>query len=253
VHSFRSVIARALAALVIAGALAGDAAASTFNVSPTQVFLDGRTPSALLTLRNDSNEPLRFQLSVFGWDQSPTGEMTLTPTDDIVFFPALVTLAPKEERKIRVGRVVGAGELERSYRIFVEELPPLDSVTSGNAGVKVLTKMGIPIFVRPARESTALAIKDIAGHNGTLTFALANSGTVHVVPEKVTVRGFADGAPVFEKQLSAWYLLAGGRRDFDMPLSAADCARATSYQVEVAFAESKVDQRMAAPAGVCAQ
>jgi hypothetical protein len=38
-----------------------------------------------------------------------------------------------------------------------------------------------------------------------------------------------------------------------MPLSAADCARATSYQVEVAFGESKVDQRMAAPAGVCAQ
>jgi fimbrial chaperone protein len=253
VHSFRSVIARALAALVIAGALAGDAAASTFNVSPTQVFLDGRTPSALLTLRNDSNEPLRFQLSVFGWDQSPTGEMTLTPTDDIVFFPALVTLAPKEERKIRVGRVVGAGDVERSYRIFVEELPPLESVTSGNAGVKVLTKMGIPIFVRPSREATALAIKDIAGHNGSLTFAIANAGTVHVVPDTVTVRGFADGAPVFEKQLTAWYLLAGGRRDFDLPVSAADCARATAYQVEVAFGESKVDQRVAAPAGVCLQ
>ena len=252
-NRYRSVIVRALAALAVAGALANDAAAATFNVSPTQVFLNGRTSSALLTLRNDSQEPLRFQLSVFGWDQSPSGEMTLTPTDDIVFFPALVTLAPKEERKIRVGRVVAAGDVERSYRIFVEELPPLESVTSGNAGVKVLTKMGIPIFVRPAREATALAIKDIAGRNGSLRFAVANSGTVHVVPEKVVVRGFANGAPVFEKQLTSWYLLAGGRRDFDLPLSAPDCARATAYQVEIAFGESKVDQRVDAPAGICTQ
>ena len=252
-HPYVSTIVRALAAVAIAAACANEAAASTFNVSPTQVFLDGRTASALLTLRNDSAEPLRFQLSVFAWDQSPSGEMTLAPTEDIVFFPALVTLAPKEERKIRVGRVVAAGAVERSYRIFVEELPPLESVTGGNAGVRVLTKMGIPIFVRPAREATAVAIKDIAGHDGALTFTLANSGTVHVVPDRVVVRGLAGGEAVFEKQVSSWYLLAGGHRDFDLPLAAADCARATSFQVEVAYGDSKIDQRVDTPAGACLQ
>ena len=252
-NRYASALVRALAALAIAGVLAGDAAASTFNVSPTQVFLDGRTSSALLTLRNDSTEPLRFQLSVFAWDQSPSGEMTLTPTEDIVFFPALVTLAPKEERKIRVGRVVGAGDVERTYRIFVEELPPLEAITSGNAGVKVLTKMGIPIFVRPARETTTLGIKDVSGKAGTLTFTVANSGTVHVVPERVVVRGLAGAEAVFEKPVSSWYLLAGGRRQFDVPLAGADCARATAFQVEIAYGESKIDQRIDAPAGICAQ
>jgi fimbrial chaperone protein len=237
---------------LVAGALAGDAAASTFNVSPTQVYLDGRTSSALLTLRNESEEPLRFQLSVFAWDQSPSGEMTLTPTEDIVFFPALVTLAPKEERKIRVGRVVGAGDIERTYRIFVEELPPLDKGEGGNA-VKVLTKMGIPIFVQPARQAPAVAIKDVAGRAGALTFTVANAGTVHIVPEQVVVRGFAGDQAVFEKQVSMWYLLAGGRRDFDLPLTGADCARATAFQVEVAYGDTRINQRIDAPAGACLQ
>lgn len=220
-------------------------------MSPTQVFLNGRTASALLTLRNDSTEPLRFQLSVFAWDQSPAGEMALTPTEDIVFFPSLLTLGPKEERKIRVGRVVGQASMERSYRIFVEELPPLDSVTDGSASVKVLTKMGIPIFVRPAKEATSVAITDIEGHEGTLRFTVANSGTVHVVPESVVVRGLADGHAVFEGQLQAWYMLAGGRREFDFPLPTPDCARATTVQVEVSFGASKVDQRVNVPAGAC--
>jgi fimbrial chaperone protein len=251
VNKYFTVLVRACAAAAIAVVAASDAAASTFNVSPTQVFLDGKTSSALLTLKNESDEPLRFQLSAFAWDQNPAGEMTLAPTEDIVFFPALVSLAPGEERKIRVGRVVGAGDVERSYRIFVEELPPLEAAT-GNA-VKVLTKMGIPIFVRPARESSALAIRDLASRPGALTFTVANSGTVHVVPEHVVVRGLAGSETVFEKSISTWYLLAGGRRDFDYPLAGADCARVTTFQVEVAYGESKIEQRLQAPAGACGQ
>ena len=241
------------AAALIAGPLASDASAASFNVSPTRVYLNGRTSSALVTVRNDSTEPLRFQLSVFAWDQGPTGEMSLTPTTDIVFFPALVTLAPNEERKVRVGRVVDAGAVERAYRIFVEELPPLESVTQGgNVGVKVLTRMGIPIFVRPSKEATAVAIDDLGAQGGTLTFTLANSGTVHVVPESVIVRGLADGKAVFEGQLQAWYTLAGGRRDFDFQLPI-ECTRATAFQVEVNVGGSTIDRRVDAPAGACMQ
>ena len=75
---------------------AAPAHAATFSVNPTQVYLSGRTTTSLLTLRNDSDEPLRFQLSVFAWDQRPDGEMLLAPTQDVVFFPAMLTLAPKE-------------------------------------------------------------------------------------------------------------------------------------------------------------
>jgi hypothetical protein len=74
---------------------------------------------------------------------------------------------------------------------------------------------------------------------------------VHVVPEHVVVRGFAGSEAVFEKQVSMWYLLAGGRRDVDLPLAGADCARADAFQVEVAYGDTRINQRIAAPAGAC--
>ena len=241
------------AVLCLGGPLVGETLASTFNVSPTQVYLTGRDASALLTLRNDSDQPLRFQMSAFGWDQQRSGEMALTPTSDVVFFPALLTLGPREERKIRVGRVVGAGDAERTYRLFVEELPSLEAL-SGNPGeVKVLTRMGIPIFVRPLKETVAATIATVEHVDGALTFTLANSGTVHFVPTSIVVRGVADGRQVFEGQLQAWYILAGGRRDCAYQLPRPDCTRATALQVEVVYGSSKIDRRLDIPAGACTQ
>ena len=80
-------------------AAAGFVSASTFTINPIQVFLTDAAKSTVVTLHNTSAETLRFQLSVFAWGQSPAGEMLLTPTADIVFFPKLLTLGPREERK----------------------------------------------------------------------------------------------------------------------------------------------------------
>ena len=74
----------------------------------------------LLTLRNESNETLQFQLSVFAWTQSPLGQMELEPTEDVVFFPTLLTLKPKETRRVRVGSATPQDVREKTYRIFVE-------------------------------------------------------------------------------------------------------------------------------------
>jgi fimbrial chaperone protein len=244
---------KTFAVVVVALVVAAEASASSFNVSPTQVYLSGRDASALLTLRNETDEPLRFQLSAFAWDQQRSGEMALAPTTDVVFFPALLTLGPREERKIRVGRVVGVADAERTYRLFVEELPPLETLTSAGGEVRVLTKMGIPIFVRPPKETVAATVGTVEHVDGAVTFTLSNSGTVHIVPTSVTVRGFAGTERVFEGQLPAWYVLAGGSRDFAYNLPRPECARATSVQVEVAYGSSRIDRRLDIPAGACAQ
>ena len=86
----------------------GSADAATFSVNPTQIFLTGKSGSALLTLRNDSSELLRFQLSAFSWQQSASGELQLGPTKDVVFFPALLSLKPGEERRVRIGSLAPA-------------------------------------------------------------------------------------------------------------------------------------------------
>ncbi len=127
--------------------------AATFRVFPIRVDFDKQTKSALLTLSNESTEELRFQISAFVWGQNEAGEMQLTPTKDVTFYPPLLVLKPGQERKVRVGTAVPPGAVEKTYRIFFEELPGLQTsqVPAGGAQVKIITKMGVPIFVLQPR------------------------------------------------------------------------------------------------------
>ena len=243
------------AALIAASIIGGgpwtfNAEAATFTVEPTQIVFSNRTNSVLLTLRNESTETLRFELSVFKWGQSPSGEMQLEATEDIVFFPALLTLAPGESRRVRVGSATEFDSIEKSYRIFVEELPPVDR--QGN-GVRVLTKMGIPIFLRPAKEVAAANLSNLGQKSGKLFFTLSNEGTVHFVPKEIRVRGFAGSATAVDNRLDGWYVLAGGRREFDMPFPEAECSRITSVTVDVQFGSESLQERLQTPNGVCSR
>jgi fimbrial chaperone protein len=241
------------AALVAASIVAGGpwtftADAATFTVEPTQIVFSNRTNSVLLTLRNESTETLRFELSVFKWGQSPSGEMQLEATEDIVFFPALLTLAPGESRRVRVGSATEFDAIEKSYRIFVEELPPLERQGSG---VRVLTKMGIPIFLRPAKEVASANLTNLGQKSGKVFFTLRNEGTVHFVPKDIRVRGFAGSATAVDSQIEGWYILAGGRREFDMAFPEAECSRITSVTVDVQFGSESLQERLQTPNGVC--
>ena len=139
-NSDRAARCAVVAAIALAAVLSSVSPvfASSFTVNPTQIFLAPRTTSALLTLRNESDETLRFQLTAFAWDQSAEGEIKLQPTEDIVFYPALLTLAPKESRNVRVGTATRFEAVEKTYRIFVEELPSQEA-HDGQSAVRVLT------------------------------------------------------------------------------------------------------------------
>jgi fimbrial chaperone protein len=231
------------------GPQAGAAFAATFTVDPTQISLSGRTGSALLTLRNESDDTLQFQLSVFAWGQSPSGEMQLEATDDIVFFPTLLTLKPKETRRVRIGSATTQEVREKTYRIFVEELPPTGTTTG--SGVRVLTKMGIPIFVRPVKEVATATLNNLRQQDGALRFTLTNAGTVHVVPQSIKVRGLAGSNTAFDRELEGWYVLAGGRREFDMAFPKNACAQVTSIVVDILFESGKLQERLQTPNGAC--
>lgn len=232
-------------------AMAGVASAATFSVAPTQIFLAGKATTALLTVKNDSSEPVRFQLSAFAWQQLPSGEMQLAATSDVVFFPALLTLGPNEERKIRIGSTVTAAAQERTYRVFVEELPP-DAPPADAAAVRVLTRMGVPVFIRPAQQSASATLADLGLNNGALRFSVTNSGTVHFVPEKVLVRVLSqNNEALLERELQSWYILAGGRRDFDLAVPPADCGKVERVTVDVTFNSNVLRETLQTPGGAC--
>ena len=218
---------------MIAGA--GTARAITFTVFPISVVLSATVHSETLTIHNHSEAPIRFQLSAFSWDQKPDGEMVLNPTDDIIFFPQLLSIDPNQERNVRVGTTAVPGEIEKNYRIFVEELPaPETAAQAQTPHVKVLTKMGLPIFIQPSKLTTDGRIEDLRMSRGVLHFTLKNTGNVHFAAQIVKVSGFAGGAtPIYGRQASGWYVLAGGTREFDLPIPKAECVRIRTIEADV--------------------
>jgi fimbrial chaperone protein len=250
-HSWR---AAAWYMTLAAGLTLGQAAAAsaaTFSVNPVQVFLSAGTKSALLSLRNETDQPIRFQLSVEAWSQEPGGQMRLTPTTDIVFFPAMLTLKGREERKVRIGATVPPDSVEKTYRIFVEELPPLDT-KDASAGITMLTKMGIPIFLRPAKPVGQATLGELGLRDGRLGFQLQNKGNVHFIPESVQVRGMdGTGTSILNLKLDAWYVLAGGMRVLDVEVPAAQCSRVRALVVEARVAGTVLKETLQTPAGAC--
>ena len=241
------VVRAALIAMCIAPGAMGSAFASSFSVNPTQIYLTSKSTSAILTLRNESDESLRFQLTVFAWDQSVQGEMKLQPTSDIVFFPTLLTLAPKESRNVRVGAATPFDTVEKTYRIFVEELPP-QAPQGGQSAVRVLTKMGVPIFLHPTRTQAQAGLRDLMVKEGVFTFNVRNTGNVHFVPEAVRVYGVnRAGEVVLDKQLEGWYILAGGVRAYEVKLPAPDCSALTALSLDVRIAGSALKERLETP------
>jgi len=245
---------RLLLALLL-GAVSGlssRADASSFNVNPVKISLSSREPSALLTLHNESDEEVRFKIAPQAWQQSPKGEMQLQDTKDIVVYPTLLTLAPKQERKLRVGSTVPPGVNEKSYRIFVEELPPLRSPTVEKSEVRVLTKMGIPVFIEPSKPTVAGVVEGMGVVKGVLAFTAKNTGNSHFIVQSVQVKALdSKGAALFEKKLDGWYVLAGETRVWEVELPKDVCAKTKALSVDVQAAETKFSGRLEMPAAGC--
>jgi fimbrial chaperone protein len=246
-----------LAVLAVAAALAfgqsSSAGAATFSVNPTRVFLSAAIRSSLVSLKNETDRPVRFQLSVVSWSQDPIGQMQTAPTDDIVCFPTLLALQPREERKVRVGVTTTPGNVEKTYRLFVEELPPLDKAETAGA-VSMLTKLGIPVFLQPAKAVARGELQNLALEDGRLRFDLRNAGTVFFLPQSVRVRGLdASGSQVADVTVDAWYVLAGGVRSFDIGLPTATCGRLRALEVNVQVASAALKETLQTPGGACAR
>jgi fimbrial chaperone protein len=227
---------------------------SAFEVNPIQIVFAGKAKSALLTLTSKSAETLRFEVTAFAWNQNAKGEMQLQPTEDIVFFPKLFSVAPGKEQKIRVGTTASASELEKTYRIFVEELRPLEKPKQPPTGsqVRVLTKRGIPIFLQPLSPNPSGAVTDLGVANSAISFTVQNTGNVHFSLYGVHVVGTgASGETVFDRNAEGWYVLAGGTRAYEMTLTPQECSRLTHLAVDARADIGELKGQIGVSPGAC--
>jgi fimbrial chaperone protein len=228
----------------------GVALAGMFQVNPIRIMLSAQNSSALLTVRNDSPERVRFQIGVFEWDETPQGEMLLNPTDDLIFYPNLLAIDPGEERNIRVGSNKSIVDSEKSYRIFVEELPPVEK--SNHSGIRILTKMGIPVFIQPTKQSVQGQVVDVKISETEFSFEIRNAGNVHFFPRNISVQGRGrQGEAILTSQLQPWYILPGGVRVYSVEIPPQDCHKLQSLMVEVELEGKLLKETFSMPQHIC--
>jgi fimbrial chaperone protein len=247
---------------VIAGAVIGMAVpayAANFVLSPVFVTLGRGARSQMVVMTNQENFPLRFQLNAYRWDERPDGQMVLTPTDEVIFFPQLFDLPPHGAQNIRIGAIDPAVESEKTYRLVMHQLKSFEAPkpagkVQDTTVVTVLTKVSIPVFVEPAAAAAQASISSLNLRNGRLNFTVRNSGNAHFRIKSLLVEGFGAGTqPVFSKTTEGWYVLAGGSRNYELTLSGANCSQANRLRLSVETDHGKLQSELPIGAADCAK
>jgi fimbrial chaperone protein len=233
--------------------IASSARAGELEVSPVIVDLGAGSRSGLVTVRNRSPTKARFEVRAFAWEQDDQGVMQLAPTKELVAYPTMLELGGGESRVIRVGSSAQPDARERTYRVFIEELPAGDAPASAGQ-IRVLTRVGIPVFFAPAERVQKGSLAFLAAGSGRASLRIQNAGTVRLRPTAITVVGLAeDGSRTFEVPLNPWYVLAGGQRIYEAELPAAECGRTRELVAKVAVDPDQLEARLLLPGGACAK
>jgi len=231
---------------------AGRARASGLNISPVQVWLTPDASKSLLTLRNEGPEDARYQVTIMAWDEDGRTGMKLGPTEDILVFPTVLELKVGETRSLRLGAVIPFGPVEKTYRIFLEELPAAEKPQTRST-VRVLTRVGIPVFVAPVKllEDRKLSTLSIGAAGASLD--VQNTGNVHLRVDTVRLEGFAEGgAKLFEKEAQGWYVLAGGHKRYEVAVPKDACTKVRRLVMSVKTDKEQVFQEpLDTPGGAC--
>ncbi len=191
------------------------APAANFDIQPIKIYLDAKTRIEKLTIRNVSDNDFPLQIRVLKWAQNEKGEDVYSQTDEIIFFPKILTLKKGDEKIVRIGTNLMPGATEKTYRVYVEEMPS-DSKVKEGATVRMYMKIGIPIFIAPVKKEEKGRIESVALKDGKASVKITNMGNVHFVPTSISLAGENEkGAKIFGKELSGWYILNGFSKSFD--------------------------------------
>lgn len=208
--------------------------AGEWRVSPVGIYLDRHAKSSVISIYNEGDETVNLQGKVMEWFQDQDGKDTYRESKDLLFFPRILQLESGEKKIIRVGLKVPAGSQEKTYRLFVEEIPGPREDESAATEVAVLVRFGIPVFARPVQEQQAGEIVSLHAESGKVHALVRNNGNVHFKITGITVTGRdARGEVAFSENHSGWYLLAGASRLYSLALPADGCGKSDRLEVQV--------------------
>lgn len=203
-----------------------------FRVTPIRLEFDLRARSGVVTVVNEGEDKLNLQIRAFEWAQNGEGKDEYRETGDLIFFPRLMTLDKKEERVIRAGIRVPATTREKTYRLFIEEIP---SPRKGEgASVAIAIRFGVPVFAKPLKEEIKGEVERLELVGGRFSVAVSNKGNAHFIIQSIDLKGRNEGGQViFSKEIAGWYLLSGVSRNHTTSIPFEVCKSLSNLEVEV--------------------
>ena len=209
--------------------------AGEFIVNPVRLDVGHRAKSASVSVVNDGTDKLSFQLQAMDWTQDKDGKDVYTESRDLIFFPKLMTIEPRQEAVVRIGFKTPATSVEKTYRLFIEELPGVVKKVEGSgAQINFLIRFGLPIFGSPVLPQDGLAIEAVALKNGVFSFTAHNSGNRHQMYKSIRIEGInAANKPVFGLDIADRYLLALSSKPYKTTLSALQCRELTGLIIDI--------------------
>jgi len=231
----------------------GQAYSSEWRVAPIRLDFDKGTKSGVITVSNDSAEKVHLQIKAAEWVQDAEGKDKYSDTSDLIYFPKIMILEKNEEKVLRTGIKASSVEKEKTYRLFIEEIPQ-PSKEEG-ASVAVAIRFGVPIFIKPEKEEARGEIEKIEMSKGVLKAVVKNSGNVHLMIISINIKGKnKEGNEVYSKELSGWYLLNGSSRTYSTDIPQDKCKELEKVSIEVRTKEEinfnrklDVDKEMCQP------
>lgn len=206
-------------------------AAGVWRVIPILLEFDQKTRSGMITLYNEGESKVSLQVNSMVWSQDSAGKDQYQEDRELIFFPRLVTIEPGKSAVLRVGLQIPATTVEKTYRLFIEEIPEPRKEDQG-ATIAIALRFGVPIYAAPLKSEPGGEFSTALQEKGKVSTVIKNTGNVHFRIQSVQLVGKdASGAEVLRQKLDGWYLLSGVSRPYLFTLPAEECRKATTLEL----------------------
>jgi fimbrial chaperone protein len=186
-------------------------------VMPTRIHLNNSARSSEITITNNNTSQQLIRVDARSWEQK-NGRDVYAPTTDILVVPPVLSIAPGQEKVIRLGmRTVLSGMRERAFRIYVTQVA---SKIKGQAAIGLSVRLGVPVYVSASSESDASestsSIVESAQLKGLtqVNLTVDNQGNKHIVINALQLYSDATKTKSLAEQSTPTAILSGTKRSF---------------------------------------
>jgi P pilus assembly chaperone PapD len=169
-------------------------AETKLGVSPIQIDLSPNVKTGVITLVNKDKKPVNLQLDAKSWDMDDNGKFIEVDTGDFIFYPKTLTIAPQQSAIIRAGYMGEFPNVERPFRIIIEEIPEIIQAKRESnkvkAGLVSALRLSIPLYVVSDNNipPPQLELGGLKTEQNTLRVGVKNLTAYHVDLKRVSVK-----------------------------------------------------------------